>query len=557
MPYFINLQNKLFHSSELSIEEMIKLDKFLLLLEESGVGKIIEEATKTDRSKGGRNPYNPYRLFATIIYGFSKHSGSLRKIEESINFDLRFIYLMDNFKPTHVTISKFLNNVVVKFQQEIFISITKTIIDKYNICIDDVFLDGTKLEANANKFKFVWKPTTFKKNLYLKIRNLLLSYFHLSDNKTSFVSKEVGDYLQELLNVISSKGIDTTDLKRGKGVRNPPIVKDYFLLSDYLIKLLTYEEQEEICGPNRNSYYKTDIDATAMCLKEDYYSGLGSNMHAGYNFQLLVSKGIILHYFVCQDRNDMTTLIPFLSSFNSLYGFFPKRLCADSGYGSFSNLQFVYDNNIHSFIKTLDWVSLLSGDSIQLFHFDENNNLFCLNNKMAQKLDYYYGRHPHGKYSFYLISSCHRCKFKSICQKSLKSIKNERVFETNSDFYSLRQLNINNLLSPKGIEMRVNRSSQVEGAFGVIKQDMDYERVRRKGIDNVSAEIMLVCLGYNIRKLFLLLSNKAKLDYWVAPIDLQSESLPIPNFKKLLKNESKKKGKNASLRTSYKHKKGR
>ena len=109
MPYFINLQNKLFHSSELSIEEMIKLDKFLLLLEESGVGKIIEEATKTDRSKGGRNPYNPYRLFATIIYGFSKHSGSLRKIEESINFDLRFIYLMDNFKPTHVTISKFLN----------------------------------------------------------------------------------------------------------------------------------------------------------------------------------------------------------------------------------------------------------------------------------------------------------------------------------------------------------------------------------------------------------------------------------------------------------------
>ena len=109
MPYFINLQNKLFHSSELSIDEMIKLDKFLLLLEESGVGKIIEEATKTDRSKGRRNPYNPYRLFATIIYGFSKHSGSLRKIEESINFDLRFIYLMDNFKPTHVTISKFLN----------------------------------------------------------------------------------------------------------------------------------------------------------------------------------------------------------------------------------------------------------------------------------------------------------------------------------------------------------------------------------------------------------------------------------------------------------------
>ena len=557
MYYFTLGIQQLFFSADIPEGERDKLIKYLEFLDESGVGEIIHLEVAKEYNKGGRPTYNPYRLFAAIIYAFSKHSGSLRKIEESILFDIRFKYLMNNETPSYVTISKFLNNVVVKFQQEIFISITKTIIDKYNICIDDVFLDGTKLEANANKLKFVWKPTTFKKNLYLKIRNLLLSYFHLSDNKTSFVSKEVGDYLQELLNIISSKGIDTTDLKRGKGVRNPSIVKDYFLLSDYLIKLLTYEEQEEICGPSRNSYYKTDIDATAMCLKEDYYSGLGSNMHAGYNFQLLVSKGIILHYFVCQDRNDMTTLIPFLSSFNSLYGFFPKRLCADSGYGSFSNLQFVYDNNIHSFIKTLDWASLLSGDSIQLFHFDENNNLFCLNNKMAQKLDYYFGRHPHGKYSFYLISYCHRCKFKSICQKSLKSIKNERVFETNSDFYFLRQLNINNLLSHKGIEMRVNRSSQVEGAFGVIKQDMDYERVRRKGIVNVSAEIMLVCLGYNIRKLFLLLSNKAKLDYWVAPIDLQSESLPIPNFKKFLKTKSKRKGKNASLRTSYKHKKGR
>ena len=149
MPYFIDLQTKLFNSSELIFEEKEKLDKFLLILEESGVGKIIEQATKTDRSKGGRIPYNPYRLFATIIYAFSKHSGSLRKIEESIYFDLRFIYLMDNYKPSYVTISKFLNNVVVKFQKEIFYLLTKTIINKFNVSIDDVFLDGTKLEANG------------------------------------------------------------------------------------------------------------------------------------------------------------------------------------------------------------------------------------------------------------------------------------------------------------------------------------------------------------------------------------------------------------------------
>ena len=161
MPYFIDLQSKLFNSSELIIEEKEKLDNFLMILEESGVGKIIEQATKTDRSKGGRIPYNPYRLFATIVYAFSKHSGSLRKIEESIYFDLRFIYLMDNYKPTYVTISKFLNNVVVKFQKEIFYLLTKTIIDKFDISIDDVFLDGTKLEAKA-KLDYWSAPTNLQ-----------------------------------------------------------------------------------------------------------------------------------------------------------------------------------------------------------------------------------------------------------------------------------------------------------------------------------------------------------------------------------------------------------
>ena len=349
--------------------------------------------------------------------------------------------------------------------------------------------------------------------------------------------------------------MDVNNIKTGKGIRNPQIVKDYFLLNEYLLTLLRYEEQDDICGPNRNSFYKTDTDATAMCLKEDYYSGLGSNMHAGYNFQLLVSKGIILHYFVCQERNDTSTLPPFLNSFYEMYGFFPKRLCADAGYGSLTNYQFTFDNNIESYIKPLDWSSLISGKTVPLYYFDSNNNLICLNGKVAAKINHYYGRHPHGKSSFYFITSCVRCKFKPFCQKTLKQLKKERVFEADPNYFFLKQQNINNLLSTKGIEMRVNRSSQVEGAFGVIKQDMDYDRVRRRGIENVSAEVMLVSLGYNVKKLFLLLQGKAKLDYWSAPINLQPEVLPQIKLDKLLNYKPNIKGKNATLRTSYKYKK--
>ena len=142
---------------------------------------------------------------------------------------------------------------------------------------------------------------------------------------------------------------------------------------------------------------------------------------------------------------------------------------------------------------------------------------------------------------------------KKFCQAKLKEINNYRIFEANYDYFKLRKQVTESLLSPKGIDMRVNRSSQVEGAFGVIKQDMDYERARRRGLENVSLEFMLTCLGYNIRKLFLLIEGKAKLDYWKAPEDLKAETIPPVNYEKILKK--RKKGENESLRNTYKHKK--
>ena len=84
--------------------------------------------------------------------------------------------------------------------------------------------------------------------------------------------------------------------------------------------------------------------------------------------------------------------------------------------------------------------------------------------------------------------------------------------------------------------MRINRSSQVERAFGVIKQNMDYERVCRKGLENVSCECMFVCLGYNIRKRFTLISGKGKIDYWIAPDGLEAELPNTPKMEKIIKS---------------------
>ena len=196
MPYFTTRQTNIFDSFILSEKEREKMNKYLHFLEELGVGKIIDDELDRDYPKGGRPPYNPYNLFSAIIFAFSKHSGSLRKIEESIMFDTRFMYLMNYEKPSYVSISKFLNNLVVKKQHAIYFCLVSAFIKLTNISIDDTFLDGTKFEANANKYKFVWKPTTFHKKLISNIREIFSKYGIITNDY--FSSFDMTNYIGEL-----------------------------------------------------------------------------------------------------------------------------------------------------------------------------------------------------------------------------------------------------------------------------------------------------------------------------------------------------------------------
>ena len=258
MAYFTTQQDYFFLCSDIPFEEKRKLNDFLLVLEESGVGKIIEKALGGKQATGGRPSYNPYRLFATILYAFSKHSGSLRRIEESVRFDIRFMYLMDQRVPSYSTISRFCNNIVVARRRELFSCIMKEIIKRYNVDISDAFVDGTKLEANANKYKFVWRPRKRHEKLNEGLRTVISAYFPLPEGKKEFISKEVAGYLSMLGQKIKGMGLAVSN---GTGCRPAQIVRDFHSLEKMLLRALKYEEIDDICGPGRNSYYKTDRDA--------------------------------------------------------------------------------------------------------------------------------------------------------------------------------------------------------------------------------------------------------------------------------------------------------
>ena len=535
MPYFTTKQVKLFSSYQLPREEEEKLDKYLLFLENSNVGQLIFDECYKDHSLGGRPPYNYFRLFAASIYAFSKHPGTLRKIEESFKYDVRFMYLMDFETPSHAKIGEFLNNLFVKHNHKIYSLLVNQFIKETNINIDDCFIDGTKIEANANKYKFVWKPTTFHKNLDNNIKELLNKYFEVK-NINLLKSIEVANFLTEFKKICVSKEQN----------------KDYKRLEKYLIKLLEYEEKEEICGPDRNSYFKTDKDATAMCLKEDFYSGLGSNMHAAYNIQIIVSKGIALDYYVGQERTDFYAFIPIIECFYKDYGFYPVRICADAGYGSWKNYVYMFEKNIENYVKFQDWEQKRKGNAIDLYAFNEEKELFCLNRKIATKYNEFNGRHPKKHGYLYVVENCKRCRYKKVCKEAIKDKKSDyRIFDASYELWKGRTTAQTNLLTKKGIEMRVNRSSQVEGVFGIIKQDMQYDRFRRRGLDKVNIEISLILIGHLLRKLFTFYDGKAKFNYWIVPNDLQEETMPVIDAK-TFKKRIRKADVNEAVRKKYK-----
>lgn len=239
-----------------------------------------------------------------------------------------------------------------------------------------------------------------------------------------------------------------------------------------------------------------------------------------------------------------------------MYNSYPESACADAGYGSLKNYKFLEEHGIKNYVKYMTWEGNVSGKRPSQYRINADNTITCLNGNIGNLCNDVSSHLRKQGTTFYKIDGCNECKFKNYCKRFMKDkSQNYKIFEVSQQLQRYIQEAETNLLSPAGIEMRVNRSSQVEGAFGVIKQDFMYDRFRRTSIDKVSTEFMLVCLGYNIRKLFKFYDGTAKFVYWKAPNDLQSETFKKPSAKRLSNraNKAKKKSINEEAKPKYKY----
>ncbi len=458
----------------------------------------------------GRVRYNPVNMLKTVLFGFMTQGYvSLRDLEDFCKVNIRFRYLMDNETPSYRTFGYFINNVISGSIEDIFQDINNQIFEEEHVDLNHLYIDGSKFEANANKYTWVWKKATEKSRfkLYAKITSLLetmnedLRYTMLRFQiKTEYSPVDLKEMLYRYAEFMS---LDTSAFVYGRGHHKSTVQKNYERLSQYTSKLEEYVVKISTCGDGRNSYSKTDTDATFMRIKTDYMGN--DQLLPAYNVQLGIADEYIAVIDVNQYRSDMDCFIPLMEKFRSIYGFYPEYPIADAGYGSYNNYLYCEQKGMKKYMKfpmfkkeTADKKYHADPFRAVNFEHDKEGNLICPNGKKfifsyrKNIMGNQYGRQE----EIYTCEDCSECPYAEQCKKTPKN----RTIRLNEELTSFHQEVINNLECTHGALLRMNRSIQAEGAFGIMKNDRWYKRIIRKGIDSVKLEFYLVAIGQNLYK---------------------------------------------------------
>ena len=295
----------------------------------------------------GRLRYNPVNMLKTVLFGFMT-SGycSLRELEDNCKVNIRFMYLMDHQTPSYRTFGYFINEVLADSIKEIFQDINKKIFETEHVDLQHLYIDGSKFEANANKYSWVWKKATEKSRyrLFGKITTLfeeINEELSCTGMKLCINSEYAPEYLKEAAEQYAEVWqINEAMFVHGRGHRKTTQQRHYEKLKEYAAKLEEYVEKIKICGEDRNSYSKTDHSATFMRIKTDYMGN--DQLLPAYNVQVGIADEYIAVVDVNQYRSDMDCFIPLMNKFYTTYGFYPKYPVADAGYGSCNN--YTYDS---------------------------------------------------------------------------------------------------------------------------------------------------------------------------------------------------------------------
>ena len=462
------------------------------------------------------NSVSPRTLLKIVLYSYMNGDYSSRSMELNCKRDINFMFLLEGAPvPDHATFARFRGIHFAPCARRILAEMSNALFDLGEISGETVFIDGTKIEAAANKYTFVWKKAVTKNQtkLLIKLADFVAECEQLYDLKIVYGDTVKMKHVKKLRKKLYAlKQSESVVFVHGIGKRKTPLQKSMETLEDYLSRLKKYNHQIHICG-GRNSYSKTDHDATFMRMKEDSMGN--GQLKPAYNLQHGVDSEYITWLTTGPQPTDTTTLIPFLKNAEEHLKFKYKNITTDAGYESEENYVFLEANGQLSYIKPANYeiskTRRYKNDigKIENMEYDAESDVYICRN--AKRLTVDHVRHSKSKTGYvsektiYKCEDCSGCPYKAECIKgnNCKTPLEERTktVHVSKTFLKYRQEGLERILTDEGIVLRMNRSIQAEGSFGDLKQDMQFRRYISKGTSNVLAESILLAMARNINKL--------------------------------------------------------
>jgi transposase len=495
---------------------------------------------------GGASSYHPKMLLKVLVYAYTQQVYSSRKIAKALRENIYFMWLSGNQQPDFRTINRFRSEVVKDVIEDIFTSVLELLIEEGYVKLENYFLDGTKMEANANKYSWVWGRSTrhYKQKLQEKVKELIVQIEQVNEAENAeygeqdleemgsgepFDSQKLEQKIQELNQRLKAQQEEPQEppagtakaevlpepeqkapkpkKKRGRrGKTKLQKAEDALkkLEEDCLPRQKKYEDQEsKLAG--RNSYSKTDVDATFMRMKDDYMKN--GQLKPGYNLQMGTEGQFVVGFSVHQRPGDPGCLVPHLNGVKDKLGRLPKNVIADSGYGSEENYAYLEQEQVGSYVKYNTFgkeqrarykPNPFAAD--QLKYDLVKDELICPADK---RLKYQYTFHMKTDNGYraerrcYEAEDCSGCSLKEKCTKA----KGNRQVHMSFQLKAWRQQASQNLTSQEGQKLRSQRGVEVESVFGRLKEDWGFRRFLLRGIDKVKTEFGLLCIAQNMAKL--------------------------------------------------------
>ena len=456
---------------------------------------------------GGTSSFHPRMLLKVLVFSYINNIYSSRKIEAAIKENIHFMWLAGMNTPDHNTINRFRSDRLKDVLKKLFAQVVILLNQEGLLSIKDIFTDGTKIEANANKYSFVWGKAVQKSKE--RIRTQIDELWKYAQN---IASAELQDTEPVNFEQIDSEKVKQAINQINEALKDKPIDKKVKQKLNYAKrwpeKLDQYKQTEEILSSKRNSYSKTDPDATFMRMKEDYMKN--GQLKPGYNVQISSNQQFIVNYSLHYNPTDTTTLATHLEEHKNLYNQNPESITADAGYGSEENYQLLEKENIDAYVKYSYFDkeqkqakrAFQDGNpfsSDKLFYNEAGDFFIC---PMGQKMKPVKTGKRITENGFeqnvtaYQAINCKGCPLAGQCNKS----KGNRRIEVNHNLRRLKQKARENLLSEKGIRNRKQRSVDTEPIFANIKHNKGFRRFMLRSKSKVEIEWGLLALAHNLSK---------------------------------------------------------